>query len=374
MYRLAALFSVLFAACGDNRIAMPDPEPSADATPPPPPGLRLFDYPIAVGVTPDGRTALFEDLGGGTGTTASIHLVDTITGEVIESAALGDPSRVLATAISATGRISALHGEPVEAAVWSHGGGWVDLASPFAEGCGSDVGGAWDVSNDGTVVVGLVWETCAPQAFRWTDASGTGVFSLLDRLGDAPADLTRPPTNRATVVSADGAITAGFAEGPATDRLPARWNADGSGEVLVPLDGDAPGEVLSISADGSVLAGSWGYDGFTWTEADGLVVLPRLDGPLPSDPVFPNAMTADGRTVFGGVGSAFFTVPTAFVWTSADGIRPLTALTTAAGIELPEGLVLTNVLGASADGTVLVGVAMDADGATHSFVLRLPTP
>ena len=182
----------------------------------------------------------------------------------------------------------------------------------------------------------------------------------------------RQPTNRATVVSGDGAITAGFAESALVDRLPARWTADGHGEVLVPLDGDAPGEVLSISADGSVLAGTWGFDGFTWTEAAGVQILPRLEGPLPSDPVFPNAMTADGRTVFGGVGSAFFTIPTAFVWTAADGMRPLTALTTAAGIELPEGLVLTSVLGASADGTVLVGIAMDADAATHSFVLRLP--
>jgi len=103
-----------------------------------------------------------------------------------------------------------------------------------------------------------------------------------------------------------------------------------------------------------------------------MILLTRFDLALPSDPVYPNAMTADGRVVFGGVGSAFFGVPNAFVWTAKDGMATLADVATAAGIVLPEGIILNNVLGASADGTVLVGVAMDADFNLKTFVLRLP--
>jgi uncharacterized membrane protein len=358
------LLLAVASACGDDLrgAASHDSGVVLDVDAPATPDrLRLFDYFIAVGVTPDGTTALFE---GFEDDLAVMVLVDTVTGEELERATLGDPSRVLATGIAADRRISALHGEPVEAAIWSLDDGWFDLGSPFETGCGSDVAGAWDLSADGEVVVGLAWEGCAPQAFRWTETDG---FQLLERLGAAPEGVKRPPSNRATVVSADGAVIAGFAESAIVDRTPARWTADGTGEVLVPSDTDAPGEVLSINGDGTVLAGTWGFEGFVWTEADGLVPLPRLDGSLPGDPVFPNAMTAAGDVLFGGVGDAFFSIPTAFVWSEADGMRPLSAV---AG-DLPEGVLLNSVLGASADGRVLVGTAMDAEGLPKTFVLRL---
>src|SRR6185503_7146643 len=99
---------------------------------------------IAVDVTPDGRTAVFEDL---TSTAATIYLVDTVTGETTQGADVGDPSRSLATAISASGQITAFHGEPVQAGVWTAASGWTDLGSPHAAGCGVDeMSSAWDIS------------------------------------------------------------------------------------------------------------------------------------------------------------------------------------------------------------------------------------
>ena len=121
---------------------------------------------------------------------------------------------------------------------------------------------------------------------------------------------------------------------------------------------------------GTRVAGILGNDGFTWTAATDMVAIPRLDIALPSDPVYPNAI-ANG-TVFGGIGNAFFSVPIAFAWTPSAGTRALADLATAAGIALPEGTILNNVLAASADGTVLIGTAMDADFLSHTFVLRLP--
>ena len=118
--------------------------------------------------------------------------------------------------------------------------------------------------------------------------------------------MTRAPSNRATVVSDDGTVAAGFAENGPLDRTPAMWRADGTGELLDPTQTDTPGEVLSISADGRTLAGISGYDGFVWTRGTGLVRMVRFDLALPSDPVYPNAMTADGSIIYRAVGDAFF--------------------------------------------------------------------
>ena len=374
MNRTNLLVVLLVAAgCGDNETSSgpdaeppPDPDPMVDAPPvAPPPGLRLLDHALAIDVTPDGRIAVFEDLSSGE---AKAVVLDTVTGEILAQPAVGDPSRVMVTGISATRRISALHGEPVQAGVWSADVGWHDLGSPHPAGCGdAEVSGAFDISADGSVIVGLAWNGCAPDAFRWTD----GTFTTLQLLGTPAPGSSGTPTNRATVIADDGSVVAGFAQNGAVDRSPAVWRQDGTGFLLDPTETDVPGEVLSISASGETLAGIWGQDGFVWTEAGGLVMLPRLDISLPSDPVYPNAISADGSRVFGGIGDAFFSIPIAFVWTAADGTRSLADVAAARGIELPAGLILNSVLGASADGTVLVGTAMDQDFAPRTFVLRL---
>jgi|GEM_PF-4993392 len=134
---------------------------------------------------------------------------------------------------------------------------------------------------------------CTTSSFRWTDASGSGVTTPLERLGASSATLG--PVNRATVLSDDGRFAAGFAENLAVDRSPAFWRADGSGFLLDPDQVDAPGEILTLSPD--VLA--------------------------------------------------------------------------EAGVSIPDGVLLTNVISASQDGTVVLGSAYDALGNPKSFVLQL---
>jgi hypothetical protein len=53
-------------------------------------------------------------------------------------------------------------------------------------------------------------------------------------------------------------------------------------------------------------------------------------------------------------------------------MRPLADVVTAAGLTIPEGSTLTNVLAASEDGTVVLGQASDAEFNITSFVLKLP--
>ncbi len=361
---------VTMIGCGDGAApGQPDAAP-IDAAGTPSPSITLFDYPLAIDVSPDGSRAVFQDFAG---SVATIVFHDTTTGVSATVAELGDPARTLATGISASGRVSAMHLEPLEAGLWSEAGGWLDLGSPYATGCGdADISGAFDVSADGHVAVGLAWDGCSAKAFRWSDAGGAGTFVPLAVLGQAAAGGGATPTNRATAVSDDGRVAVGFAENGAIDRSPAIWQADGTGELLDPAAMDAPGEALSIDADGGVVAGQRGGEGFVWTRAGGFTAIPRLAASLPGDPVYPNAMTADGTRVFGGIGNAFFTTPLAFVWSAAAGTRDLTELAAASGVALPAGTILNNVLGVSADGTVLVGTAMDAAFAPKTFVMRLP--
>ncbi|MBL8625289.1 MAG: hypothetical protein JNK64_28520, partial [Myxococcales bacterium] len=249
----------LAIGCGDGAAPVsPDAPPPIDA--PAAPAFRLFDYPLAIDVSPDGSRAVFQDFAGGV---ATVVVHDTATGVSTTVAELGDPARTLATGVAAAGRISALRNEPLEAALWSPTGGWVDLGSPFAAGCGdAEVSGAFDLSADGHVAVGLAWDGCVAKAFRWSDASGAGAFVPLAVLGQSAAGPGTPPTNRATVVSDDGRVAAGFAENGMVDRSPAIWQADGTGELLDPAVMDAPGEVLAIDGVGAVIAGQRGNDGF----------------------------------------------------------------------------------------------------------------
>ncbi len=329
--------------------------------------LTLLDQAMAIDLTPDGSIALVQDNGTLAG---DLYFYDIASGDSELQTSVGDALLDLATGVSQGGRITALHDVPVQAGIYSDGSGWLDLESSFQTGCDDNIAGAWDVSADGSVAVGFMWNGCAPQAFRWTDGPNGGTVALLDLLGSSLS--ASPPVNRATVVSDDGSVAAGFAENDVLDRTPAIWNADGSGFLLDENDMDAPGEVLSISADGTVVAGIWGNAAFRWTEQDGRVDLGIVPTALPGDPTFPNAMSADGSLVFGGCGSAFFGIPVAFVWTAEDGMRSLEDIAIANGITLPGTFKLNTVMAASADGSVLLGTASDEANNQKSFVLELP--
>jgi hypothetical protein len=363
--RSLALLTVV--GCQDADSDTTDTTDTSDTDDPGDVGVVWLTDANPVDLTPDGATALVQDL---TSLEAAIQLVNVADGATTDLTTLGDATRDMATGLSADLEVTALYGVPVEAGWWD-GDSWQTLASPYATGCDQDHGGAWDLSDNGDVVVGLMWDGCAPLAFRWTAEDGV---VPLETIG-APQDGSGAAhaVNRASVVSGDGQVAAGFASSALADRTPAMWTADGEGILLDPDHLDTPGEVFAIDGDGTTLAGQRGQDGFVWTEAGGFVDVPRTDNALPADPVFPNAITRDGGLVFGGVGSEFFGVPTAFVWSEAHGTRALQPLVEAAGVELAEGDWLATVLASSADGTVLAGIGFDAAFTRRTFLIRVPT-
>ena len=85
------------------------------------------------------------------------------------------------------------------------------------------------------------------------------------------------------------------------------------------------------------------------------------------------SIAADGRLIFGGSGHRVFGIQKAFVWTAEQGMQALEDIVRDNGLEMREGFILSHVMGASSDGSVLVGFASNPAAMRWiSFVLELP--
>jgi hypothetical protein len=123
-----------------------------------------------------------------------------------------------------------------------------------------------------------------------------------------------------------------------------------------------------------VLAGTgcgtdtYNTQGWVWNATDPapqMKSLGKLPSALPTDKVYPAAMNGDGTLIFGSVGGES---GTAFVWTSAAGMRSLEDIAVKNGISIPSSCSLSHVLGASNDGSVLTGLCTSG----QPFVMVLP--
>lgn len=325
------------------------------------PRLTFIDFYPPVSISSDGATAAIVDMVSGTN---DVYFFDVATGRLEQKTETGSFQHPV-NGFSPDGtHLLSSQGTPQVPSIWSEATGWLALPSPFEQGCDSK-GSAWHSSIDGSVAVGLLFtDECGTVAARWTAENDAYVVSVLEELSDI---------NRATVVSADGRIVGGFAHAARGNRTPAIWREDGTGILLAPDRPDHFGEVLSISADGTVAAGRLGDDGFFWTEETGLVSIGNLNDPMGFPVTYAQAIAADGQLIFGGSGSRVFSTQHAFVWSEAAGMRPLGDIVAQHGLELREGFVLSLVVGASADGSVLLGAASSpATGEWVSFVLELP--
>lgn len=167
---------------------------------------------------------------------------------------------------------------------WSASGGWLDLGSGHYYQ--SD---AMGVSADGSVVVGYGGNGYSADAFRWT--ASDGIVSL----GGLPGGSIY---NIAWDVSADGSVIVGSADSQAY-----RWTVQTGMVALGGLPGGGNGgEALGVSADGSVVVGyansTSGYQAFRWTAASGMVA---LGGECAE------AVSADGSIIVGeGSDGAFY--------------------------------------------------------------------
>jgi len=381
---LSAALVCTSAACGGGGGGSqntPDAGGTGDAyVEPLKPGIAMLtDLERTVDVTSDGRTVLLWKQSNG-----ELYFYDVASGQLEIKTTLDttELQNQQPHEMSDVGHIVAGYGvKPEAAGRWDATNGWVKLKSPIGP-CHVDpdmpdltaTGGAFGISGDGKAVVGLLWDaSCKTQAFLWKDTGGDGTMIPLQKVGHGTS-----ASERASVVSEDGKVAAGFApevQGEfEIDRNPAVWKDDGTGFLLTPDVADgSPGEVKAISSDGKIVAGDWatsdpakaalgGSTGFTWSEETGVV---RFSSATPeADQLIVNAMSSDAKLVYGKLThyvdpTDFFSASSyyAFVWSKDKGLRDLQEVATAAGITIPANHFLTNVMAVSRDGRVVTGTA-----------------
>ena len=243
---------------------------------------------------------------------------------------------------------------------WTASTGWEPLGSLLGDdGCGS-LSHAYDISGDGSTIVGLAWNGCSGRGFRWTEA--TGMQELMNLVNG---------NNRASAISGDGSLIGGFAQGD-FDRTPAYWTPD---TVGLTVDSSLVGEVHGISHDGATSVGGVKFPGvgeqraFIRDTATGQTQnLGNLNGGFWKG--IATDLSHDGQVVVGydtiGLGRE------AWVWTPADGIVGLDTILADAG--LGGGFPTWVCRAVSGDGTVVVGGG-EGDGSVFgfgAFIAELP--
>lgn len=230
---------------------------------------------------------------------------------------------------------------------------------PLGDLAGGDFrSSATGVSDDGSVVVGNGTPESGVGAFRWTAATG------LVTLSGVPWGAT-PEGVSAEAVSGDGATVVGWFQVETGGRIEAfRWNTATGAVGLGDLIGDQfQSESFEVSVDGSVVVGTALADGaepgqgtrhleaFRWTAATGMVGLGDLQGgDYWSDA---RGVSADGSVVVGMSLNATSNFE-AFRWTSGTGMVGLG--------DLPGGGFDVRANDVSADGNVVVGNGSSATG------------
>jgi uncharacterized membrane protein len=279
------------------------------------------------------------------------------------------------TRISAT--ILGVDSTYVTQGLWTEGAGWLETMPPVPpEGSPLDnqYGSSWGLSDDGQVIVGLLWRLGLPggtaHACKWT--ASTGVVDLGSNGG----------SSRANDTNADGSVIVGWTERFDGTWQPTVWTPSGM-TILTPTLGFCEAE--AVTPDGTTIIGStyeehsfrffaarWDWNGSTWVEQ----VLGDLPGTAPNTGyVTGNDITADGTFIV-GFNQFFFGNSAGFVWTEETGVVDAEDFFDAEGIMLPSTLEITALTGVSDDGLVITGVAQRTTPpfASEGFVVHRDSP
>lgn len=201
---------------------------------------------------------------------------------------------------------------------WSKSTGMEDLGPAVGEA----------VSNDGNVVVGR-GDTPPFGAVRWTTGGGIKDLGSLGIFG-----LTQ-----AEDVSADGSVVVGISASAIGGNEAFKWT-EASGMVALPKLGGATviASANAVSASGSIIVGDSNSQAVLWSGNGAPLPLGFLPGSTTSAAL---GLSADGSVAVGRSGNE------AFLWTNQAGMQGL-------GFLSPND-VMSTALDVSADGKVVVG-------------------
>jgi probable HAF family extracellular repeat protein len=215
---------------------------------------------------------------------------------------------------------------------------------------------ATDISADGTFLVG---------ANVWRRSTGeTGSFGF----------LTPTPTwTYAMGVSRDGRVAVGAAESRTNRYHHAfRWTSEGGIRDLGVTNG-TESIARAANGNGSVVVGEARdrkgfWRAFRWTTA-GMRDMGTLGGPMSAAyDASENGSVVVGKSLTNSMSSS----ERAFRWTASGGMKELQRELTAAGVTTVQGYQLMSANAVSADGTVIVGTALDPNRRSVPFRAVLP--
>lgn len=203
---------------------------------------------------------------------------------------------------------------------------------------------AYDVSDDGSAVVGLGETAANFKAWRWTQSGGHVQIENSNLYSHSSA------------ISADGSVAVGWIRNQLTGQVEAlRWT-EATGAVGL---GDLAGGLFQsfandVSADGTVVIGlghnSSGQFATRWTEATGQTSIGDLPGGIAQSAAF--GVSRDGLTIVGTGHSA--AGPEAFSWTNAGGMVGLN--------DLDGGIFESHAEDVLGNGNVVIGYGHSALG------------
>ena len=216
---------------------------------------------------------------------------------------------------------------------------------------------ALEVSQDGRVVVGTVWDRAGGnhRLFHWTESGETSFIEPLEGYSNSLMyDVTK-----------DGSAIVGINYGIGDRSTGFYWSETTGIRKLEALDPDQNGtryfnsSASAVSEDGLVVIGSsWGtsyrVQAFRWSLSEGMRGLGFLDGGFNSEEV---GMSSDGSVIIGNADSARVREGTyeAFRWTEKDGMETVVAWLQKQGVAMEESLLLLDASYISEDGNVIVG-------------------
>ncbi len=236
----------------------------------------------------------------------------------------------------------------------------------------TDIGGAtYGVSGDGLVIVGIKDSDSGNEASRWTRSDG------LVGLGDLDGGIF---DGRANGASADGSVIVGYSNS-ALRREAFRWTSEGGMVGLGSIVGGVTSNNLlsaaeDVSADGSVVVGASRssltstVEAFRWTSSGGMVGLGALPGGVFHSGA--NGVSGDGSGVVGFSGMS----PNnqAFLWDAVHGMRGLhDLLADDLGLNVSNWNleIATNI---SADGRTVIGYGINPQGVQEGWIAYLGSP
>ena len=220
-----------------------------------------------------------------------------------------------------------------KAAIYANDAWTVLPPVPGAVACNQSSAGpsythAYDISGDGSTVVGLSYGTqgCGTstiRGFKWTAAGGTVALPKFD----APSRASR-----ANAVNYDGSVIVGWDDSNSGQRRGVQWR--NGAPSLIRRNNLSVGEALDVSADGQYIVGqsnssATNSNDWLWSQSSGVQLLGALPG---QDSGLTGALNDDASVITGQSLDFDAGTITPTIWTSGLGLIDFNQFLSAQGV------------------------------------------